>query len=224
MMHPGAPKPSPSWLTRRPVEPSHERRTDTVPRAVYLIVLPSGLPSADVHSSAISAWAAARPAAAELRILTSTQKDAVAVADEVAAAAHAAPPSQRAQLTPLGTSGGASHSGSLFSMSWRADDETADGAGETPTSFMKQFGERVVNLVGRLEPVILEIEGSTQPVAVVAHEAACRTLRAFLLSRGSDMDEREQVDDSFPANAAKVHVLEFAPRAIGGFDETPHQV
>ena len=56
-----------------------------------------------------------------------------------------------------------------------------------------------------------EMEASTRPMLIIAHEASVRTLRQFLLNKNSmAIAEREQVDETFAISSAKV--LEFAPR------------
>ena len=147
-------------------------------------------------------WAEGREDASEIRILTSTLPHAVATATALAQAANASPPSERAQLAPL------RHTSDIPSA--RED-------------FDSKFGERVANLVGRLEPVALEIEASTQPLLIVAHEASVRALRSFLLKPSSALiADRERVDTSFEVSASTL--LEFFPSPQGSYGQRVHHL
>ena len=83
-------------------------------------------------------------------------------------------------------------------------------------SFKDAFGERVADLVVRLEPIVLELEGSTAPVLIVAHEGAVRALRTFLLNAPARMDmvrRESSVDASLECGASML--LEYVPLAGG---------
>lgn len=168
-------------------------------------------------TSKVEAWARQLGAeASQLQILTSVLPRAKATAQAVAAAAGCSAPSERAQLSPLGRVEGLLESKHIE----RQDEEI---------SFSEAFGETVVNLVARLEPIVLEVEASTQPILIVAHEAAVRALRAYLLPPSAtprqqnslpNITEREKVDVTFSVTTAKL--LEFEPKASGGMEEKVH--
>jgi len=163
---------------------------------------PQGRQPMDDVTARLVRWAEGREDSSEIRILTSTLPHAVATATALAQAANAAPPSERAQLAPLG------HASDIPS---------------TREDFDSKFGERVANLVGRLEPVALEIEASTQPLLIVAHEASVRALRSFLLKPSSALiADREFVDASFDVSASTL--LEFFPSPQGGYGQRVHQL
>jgi len=185
----------------------------STPRTVYMLALPIDEPTypgaangddKDDVAARIAKWAASRTGMNEIRTLTSTLPHAVAAATAFAQAANAAPPAQRPQLAPLRTG------------------NTSDRAMEAE-SFDAKFGERVANLVGRLEPVALEIEASTQPILIIAHEASVRALRSFLLKPSSSViTERERVDASFEVSRSTL--LEFRPSSYGGVEQHVHQL
>ena len=77
-------------------------------------------------------------------------------------------PSVRAQLAPLQR---------VKSASGEAGSAPGTPTKESQGSFRDNFGESVANLVMRLEPIVVEIEGATAPVLIIAHEGACRALR-----------------------------------------------
>ena len=101
---------------------------------------------------------------------------------------------------------------------------------ESASSFRQRFGEKVVDLVGRLEPIVLELEGSTAPVLIVASESACRTLRAFLLPDAASrlIEDRETVDRTFQTkgDAGGMRLFEYGPVEIGNttLAETVHDL
>ena len=147
--------------------------------------------------NALTQWIRSYSRAHELLVLTSTQPRALAHAQAIAGAAGAASPMSRSMLAPL----------------QRVDDP----ASESPNcSFRRAFGERVADLVMRLEPLALEIEGATAPVLVVAGEASIRTLRAFLVPEAArkTMGLREMVDGTVSINSH--NLLEFSPQFEGG--------
>ena len=67
------------------------------------------------------------------------------------------------------------------------DRGTTAAEGPEPLSrmaFTERFaggGESFADLVRRLEPCLLEIEASMEPVLVLAHGSPCRALRAYFL-------------------------------------------
>ena len=84
------------------------------------------------------------------------------------------------------------------------------------------FGERLQDLVVRLEPLALEIEGSTSPVLIVAHEGAVRALRAFLLPEAARKDilTRELLDTSVTMSASQL--LEYTKNDFAAYEEKVH--
>ena len=89
-------------------------------------------------------------------------------------------------------------------------------------SFKMTFGERLQDLVVRLEPLALEIEGSTSPVLIVAHEGAVRALRAFLLPEAARKDilTRELLDTSVTMSASQL--LEYTKNDFAAYEEKVH--
>ena len=155
---------------------------------------------------ALAAWVASYPRAHELTILTSTQPHTRTLAAAIAAAAGAAPAQDRSQLAPLDRA--------LASDQQLSDDGLG---GESPQlSFKKAFGERAADLVMRVEPLALEVEGATMPVLLLAHEGACRVLRAFLLPSTSrqSVSLRESVDNN--VQIGRSSLLEFSASFTGG--------
>jgi len=83
-------------------------------------------------------------------------------------------------------------------------------------------GESYEDLVQRLEPCLLEMEGSTDPVLVIAHAMPCRALRAYFL--GLPVTKCMESDSSEAAGAladARPCVLELNP-VRGRFQEIIH--
>ena len=96
---------------------------------------------------------------------------------------------------------------------------------DSSTSFKKKFGESVGDLVVRLEPIVLELEGATQPVLVIAQEAPCRTLRAYLLkSKLGELSHRGDIDGSLITGRghATPTLVEFNINAEGAVEEKQH--
>jgi 6-phosphofructo-2-kinase/fructose-2,6-biphosphatase len=159
-----------------------------VPQPVYLVsVAPRhaphgaararGSPSGDDDEAGGSGgggtegWLAALVAWAEaldepLQLLSSTDPSATAAAAAVAAARGVSlqPSSALVDLRPSG----------LGFDGWEAPDADADGDRE-------RFGESVADLSRRVQSAVLEIEKQLEPTLVVAHQATCRALRAYLL-------------------------------------------
>jgi len=162
------------------------------------------LQSDGTPAAGLMRWLASYARSHELNILTSTQSRARAIGAAIAAAAGAPPPEHRAQLAPL-------------RRDEDPDSPVRDGS-QTGESFRKAFGERVSDLVMRLEPVVIEVEGSTMPVLLVAHEAACRALRRFLINdtvrAKKNCAARELVDGSVDMRSSMLR--EFAPEIEGG--------
>lgn len=188
-----------------------------VPRDVFLCVVDEDADGDDdaLHAG-LAKWAAGYANAKELLILTSTMPRAAAAAAALAEAAGVAAPASRGQLAPISNP-------TLRPTTPAAPHPSSDG------SFKNRFGESVRNLVGRLEPIALEIEGATCPVLVIAHEAPCRSLRAlFLRSTQTDLGigARESVDASFAAGAqAAPSLFEYKPTEDNAsFTELEHKL
>jgi len=181
----------------------------SMPRSVYMLVVPGieGGGEGNDATEGIVRWATGRQGASEIRTLTSTLSNAIATATAFANAANAVMPHERAQLAPLGRIG--------------SPNASPEGGILHQANFDAFFGERVVNLVSRLEPIALEIEASTQPLLIVAHEPSVRALRSFLLTPTSKViAEREQVDGTFKVSTSTL--LEFIPDTHGGYREELH--
>ena len=196
-------------------------------RPIYILVVNEGaiedLPGIDLVAeaaetseirqakAAVVKWAKALPAAPakELAILTSTSAAAQILSSAVAQAAGCDKPERRPQLEPI------RRASSSVGSSFR---EQSTGVKQT---FANKFGDRVERLVLRIEPVALELEAATGPVLVVAGEAACRTLRSFLMPPSSSaMADRETVDEKVDIKEDGMPTLfEFTPKAAGGFEE-----
>ena len=186
-----------------------------IQRPVLLYILPAddgtdAVTTAVQQHKALCQWAAAYPRKRELLILTSTEARAVATADALADAVNSPNrPEQRPMLAPL--------------IVRKQEGKTSEDQ-TSAVSFHNKFGERVEDLLVRLEPVVLELEGATTPVIVIAQEAACRTLRAHLLAnRPAEMSRRTLIDTSFKS-ADWPQLIEFAPKGPGGFDEVMHDL
>ena len=164
--------------------------THSIPRPIFLLRLPGGDDAMDLVQAAreaICKWAAGYERKSELKILTSTEPHALEVANALADAAGAKRPEHRSQLAPLPAKAFRTNATSLEAR-----------------SFSKKFGESVADLVTRLEPIVLELEGATEPVVIIAQEAPCRTIRKYLQPGQIDeMSTRDSVDPSFPASPAR---------------------
>jgi len=154
--------------------------------------------------AALAQWASGYESAKRLQILTSSAPRAVAVSEALARAAGAAPPQRRSHLTPL-------------SRSMLMSEVSTEPWGQEHDSFKSKFGESVWDLVGRLEPIALELESATTPVFIVAHEEHCRSLRAFLLRRIVH-EARTQLDPSFVGSP--LQLLDLYEENGMGFSET----
>jgi len=137
----------------------------SIRRPIYLLLLQEGV---EAQREALREWASNLERRNELQILCSTESRAIEEASAIADSTGGPRPQQRPMLTPL-------------------DRNLLSPLPETPrpsVTFREKFGEGVTDIVGRLEPLILELEGSTFPVLVVAQEGQCRALRSyFRLSR-----------------------------------------
>lgn len=162
-----------------------------IPRPVFLLMLPSG-DEADASQKAREAairWAESYERKAELRILCSIEPRATATAGAIADAIGGHRPEKRPTLAPL-----------VF--------ESRDSKA---SSFTKKFGESVTDLVARLEPIILEIEGATEPLIIIAAEASCRTLCAYLKKEPlAEISSRDDIDASISsAPSDKPQLIQF---------------
>lgn len=157
--------------------------THAIPRPIFLLTLSSGNEEDVVQSARemLCKWAAAYERKSELVILSSTEPRALAAANAVADATGGKRPEHRSTLAPL----------------------PLGGTDSVSTSFSKKFGENVADLVVRLEPIVLELEGATEPVMIIAQEAPCRAIRTYLRpGEIEEMPRRDSVDPSFPASPA----------------------
>mmetsp|Transcript_11827 Transcript_11827/g.24042 ORF Transcript_11827/g.24042 Transcript_11827/m.24042 type:complete len:81 (+) Transcript_11827:2-244(+) len=76
----------------------------------------------------------------------------------------------------------------------------------------------------RLEPLVLELEGSTTPVLIIAQEAPCRLLRTYLLStKPAEMAARRFTDATFNPSPHP-QLVEFTPMVPSGFTEVVHEM
>ena len=207
------------------------------PRSIYMLTVPAdGLDSSFV-AGASSKWLATCEHAADIRILTTprcatsdpedgTKMSAYAVAFAISSAAGAAPPDERVQLAPLPSelpSEVACRSASFRVLSI-LDSFPTPHISTPEVMFVDRFGEKMSELVAILEPIVLEIEASTHPMLIIAHEASMRALRAYLLQpRASDfLRSREIVDTSF--HPSPKTLIEFFPSESGGMLERKHDL
>ena len=207
------------------------------PRSIYMLTVPAdGLDSSFV-AGATSKWLATCEHAADIRILTTprcatsdpedgTKMSAYAVAFAIASAAGAAPPDERVQLAPLPSelpSEVACRSASFRFLSI-LDSFPTPHISTPEVMFVDRFGEKMSELVAILEPIVLEIEASTHPMLIIAHEASMRALRAYLLQpRASDfLRSREIVDTRF--HPSPKTLIEFFPSESGGMLERKHDL
>lgn len=190
--------------------------THGIPRPVFLFMLPTGDETdADLKQREILCkWASSYDRKAELKIITSTEGRAMANADAVAAVTGGPKPEASPKLAPLILR--EDHSSSAPA--------SASFKKRTSESFTKKFGESVSDLVVRLEPIVLELEGATQPVLVIAQEAPCRTLRAYLLkSKLAELSHRGDIDGSLVSGAnATPTLVEFNFTTDGECTEKQH--
>ena len=90
-------------------------------------------------------------------------------------------------------------------------------------SFHERFaggGESFADLVRRLEPCLLEIEASMEPVLVLAHSGPCRALRAYFMGCAVEKVMGKASSPGACALANTGHKLvELVPMVAGGFSE-----
>ena len=67
---------------------------------------------------------------------------------------------------------------------------------------------------------MVELEGAVTPVLVIAQEAHCRTLRAYLLkAKVAEMTHRDAIDPSLTHRDAQPQLIEFVDDGAGGVEE-----
>jgi broad specificity phosphatase PhoE/predicted kinase len=72
-------------------------------------------------------------------------------------------------------------------------------------------GESYMDVIQRVEPVVLELERQERPVLIISHQAVLRAIYGYLMGR-----ELEQI----PHLSVPLHtVLEFAPKAYGSAEQ-----
>ena len=189
----------------------------------------------DSFAHKLASWVARK--GARLRLLSSTQPSAMAAARAVAGAAGAAVTHQSA-LNPIDRGGIAPEQKEqlLATMSAglalpprraapRRSLRLTRSAPCRDRHFQERFaggGESFADLVRRLEPCLLEIEASMEPVLVLAHSGPCRALRAYFLAL-ADVASCMGAATSVAARALadEAHsVVELVPTVGGGYTET----
>uniref|UniRef100_A0A7S4B7U4 6-phosphofructo-2-kinase domain-containing protein n=1 Tax=Chrysotila carterae TaxID=13221 RepID=A0A7S4B7U4_CHRCT len=183
-------------------------------RPVYLAALIPGMSGRASHDSVFTSrltdWVRANTKTRSLRVLSSTQPAAIATATQVAAGGSCVV-TQHSGLNSLDL--GVNPTESLEMLSRMGFHERFDG------------GESFADLVRRLEPVLLEIEASMDPVLVLSHSLPCRALRAYFLGievascmgAASSSAALALVNDSHS-------VVELKPRMGGSFSEEIHKL
>lgn len=160
----------------------------------------------------ISRWVRANLPGSSLRLLSSTQRSAVQATKIIAIEGGCNSLTHRSGLNPLDTGEVSTETGEslLASMGF---DERFPG------------GESFADLVRRLEPCVLDIEASMEPVLILAHSTPCRALRAYFM--------RIPVEEcmgaaSSPAACALTNasncVVELRPSISGRWKELVHQL
>lgn len=205
----------------------------------YSYVLPGGGGESKAQLTAgLARWVKSYPRRDELCILTSAAPRAKETAEALADAAGCARPSPRGPLTPLLHAAEAiarSSSERRNSAGATAPDGQPSRAGGAPLAvtegrpaeetFESRFGETIADLVGRLDPVVTEVEAAVAPVLLVAHEAHCRALRTLLVEASIPLlHDREKVDPTSTVVASghdAPRLLEFLPTSTG-YSETVH--
>eukprot|EP00908_Phaeocystis_cordata_P013140 Transcript_24172.p1 GENE.Transcript_24172~~Transcript_24172.p1 ORF type:complete len:504 (+),score=199.17 Transcript_24172:118-1629(+) len=189
----------------------------------------------DSFAHKLASWVARK--GARLRLLSSTQPSAMAAARAVAGAAGAAVTHQSA-LNPIDRGGIAPEQKEqlLATMSAglalpprraapRRSLRLTRSAPCRDRHFQERFaggGESFADLVRRLEPCLLEIEASMEPVLVLAHSGPCRALRTYFLAL-ADVASCMGAATSVAARALadEAHsVVELVPTVGGGYTET----
>jgi len=149
-------------------------------------------------------------ASVPLRLLSSTQPAAIFAASEISAQTGA-PQTHQSGLNPLDRGTTASSGDQLLSS----------------MTFEERFagGESFRDLVRRLEPSLLEIEASMEPVLVLAHGSPCRALRAYFLNIPVEECMGVASSDGASALANEKHaVVELLPKVGGGWQEVIHHL
>jgi len=190
-------------------------------RSVFLVALPpEASPGASpggscLFSKRIATWAASLQQVAKkkgkLHILASTKPHSIEAAGLVASALGVHP-RHLSGLNPL------DRGCSLLS----ADDDNTDMA------FNQRYdggGESLADLVGRLEPCLLDVEAAVDPVLVIAHVFPCRVLRAYFLGCevAKAMHEPRSKGACALANGEQL-VVELQPQLGGGYSECIHDL
>ena len=189
------------------------------PRPVYLAALPPGDGEASLDNTfalKLSAWvraaAEARPEGARLRLLSSTQPAAIAAAETVSRGGGVSSTTHQSGLNPI------DRGARDFGGSGKLDEAAQAGMG-----FHERFaggGESFADLVRRLEPCLLEIEASMEPVLVLAHSGPCRALRAYFMGCAVEKVMGKASSPGACALANEAHkVVELVPMVAGGFSE-----
>jgi len=150
-----------------------------------------------------------------LRVLTSTQPAVLAAANVVAAAVPECSVVAQSGLNPIsrGSSGAAGSAAAI------TEDPLAS------MGFHERFpgGESFADLVRRLEPSLLDIEASTDPVLVMATSTPCRALRAYALNLPVVEVMGAASSSAATALANDTHcVVELMPKPAGGMTERVH--
>ena len=185
-----------------------------IKRSIFMLVVDEDFGYVDEKGlqPGLAKWVRSYPRAPELLILTSAHPRASATAKALADAAGCGRPGKRGPMTPL-----------LQSAEIKAAAKATPAA---ELSFEGKFGETVENLVGRLEPIVLEMEAAVQPVVFIAHEACCRTLRTLLMEPQIPVvADREVINSNSSVTAAAPEtpqLVEFYPLEGGGYSETVH--
>ena len=186
-------------------------------RPIYLAALPSG----EEHDASrsfvakLAAWVrdqTGHAAGARLRLLSSTQPAALAAALTVAGGGGCSVTHQSG-LNPIDR-GAREHGGA----------GTLDQAAQAGMRFHERFaggGESFADLVRRLEPCLLEIEASMEPVLVLAHSGPCRALRAYFTNCAVVRCMGAASSPGALALANEAHKLvQLVPSVSGGHIET----
>eukprot|EP00928_Gymnodinium_smaydae_P045547 TRINITY_DN30355_c0_g1_i1.p1 TRINITY_DN30355_c0_g1~~TRINITY_DN30355_c0_g1_i1.p1 ORF type:complete len:491 (-),score=67.68 TRINITY_DN30355_c0_g1_i1:240-1712(-) len=170
-------------------------------------------------SNRIATWAASmmqqfiRPRSKKkpLRVLASTKPHAIEVANLVAAEIGVRP-KFFSGLNPLDRG----------CSTVEADDDNQK------LEFHQRYdggGESFADLVGRLEPCVLDMEAAVDPVLVIAHVFPCRVLRAYFLGLDVTKTLHEPTSEGARALANdNESILEVQPQLGGGYTERIHDL
>jgi len=195
-------------------------------RPVFLAALPAGYSSrtstgSDGESSPVEGGSFAREVArwvqssmqgSSLRLLSSTQPSAVQASQVISAESGCISPTHRSGLNPLDT-------GEVLGLDREARLASMGFAERYPG------GESFADLVRRLEPCVLDIEASMEPVLILAHATPCRALRAYFMR--IPVEECMGAASSAAACAltnASNCVVELRPSISGRWTEQVHQL